>query len=378
MWLTLGESEQTHQWRKMKRGRSPAARNAGNIRNRSGSSSSSRSTSRKPFTSSTTTRGPTKETDDTITTGDDTTTGISTTGIPSTPSTTVAGPTTGTTTSKRTTAGTNAGGASPQTDTAVAAGVVGGLVGGVAITVVLVLLWRLILSRKRHRDRLDKGGTGGMGLIHANSSNSNVSPGGNLMPPSVPDVIMVSPGQHAPGMAEAVYDVIQEAENYKDDGPSLQPGRLHRNPQHTERQYTPDRECLVVEKDDHTSGDDNRLRDATTTDVKDTYNRLGAIEPDSDDTKTTGNKGTTAEYFVLEKSEDAYNKLGGDPIKSSTYEKNAYHRLGETVADTITSDTPDSRTPSSDYFVLERLDDADTKLGEKTSAGHAYTRFDVA
>lgn len=203
--------------------------------------------------------------------------------------------------------------------------------------------------------------------IHANSSNSNVSPGGNMVPPSVPDVIMVSPGQHAPGMAEAVYDVIQEAENYKlakTMVPPSNPGGYTEIP-NTRNVSTPqpDGECLVVEKDDHTSGDYNRLRDATTTDVKSTYNRLGAIEPDSDDTKTTGNKGTTAEYFVLEKSEDAYNKLGGDLITSSTYAKNAYHRLGETVADTITSDTPDSRAPSSDYFVLERLDDADTKLG---------------
>ncbi|XP_071082602.1 autotransporter adhesin BpaC-like [Haliotis cracherodii] len=65
----------------------------------------------------------------------------------------------------------------------------------------------------------------------------------------------------------------------------------------------------------------------TGTDVQGTYNTFGSMAVDNDDNEPAGNNGTAAEYFVLEKPEDTYNKLEGK--RSAEEEQEIYTKLGE-------------------------------------------------
>ncbi|XP_048253063.1 location of vulva defective 1-like isoform X2 [Haliotis rufescens] len=89
----------------------------------------------------------------------------------------------------------------------------------------------------------------------------------------------------------------------------------------------------------------------TTTDVQGTYNKLGSVADDNEDNEPAGNNGTAADYFVLEKPEDTYNKLEGK--RSAEEEQEPYTKLGEATPKRESEPPDDPGEPSREYFILE-------------------------
>ncbi|XP_048257696.1 uncharacterized protein LOC124146542 [Haliotis rufescens] len=110
---------------------------------------------------------------------------------------------------------------------------------------------------------------------------------------------------------------------------------------------------------------------AITTGVNSEYNRLGdTTEAGNSELTDTGSP--SLDYFVLEEPADTYNKLGVDGGATTTDTKNTCDRLGNTDVDKRPRDSEPYE------ILLKKSGDTYTKLGEKPSADeveHTYNKL---
>lgn len=110
---------------------------------------------------------------------------------------------------------------------------------------------------------------------------------------------------------------------------------------------------------------------AITTGVNSEYNRLGDTT-EAGNSEITDTDAPSLDYFVLEEPADTYNKLGVDGAATTTDTKNTYDRLGNTDVDTRPRDSEPYE------ILLKKSGDTYTKLGEKPSADeveHTYNKL---
>ncbi|XP_048253069.1 uncharacterized protein LOC124122334 isoform X2 [Haliotis rufescens] len=313
-------------------------------------------------------------------------------------------------------------------------GVVGGLFGGVVITVVIVLLCRACRSRRRHTEDEDGAGTKEshtyLGLIHTTSSSGKSSPGTNAVTSQVPDLIKVSAVQQASSAPSDVYDVIKEGDDnqlgvdpsacdqgdYVDITDDMTGAAVYSLAQAAPGMAVqggtpqPAAEYFVLEKDDPTGGDYNKLvRDGATktgtdvhgtynrlvrdgaaetgTDVQGTYNRLvrdGATETGTDVQGTynrLGREGATETGTDVQGTYDrlgregatetgtdvqgTYNRLVREGASETTTDvQGTYNKLGSTKYDNDDNEPGRNIGTAADYFVLETPEDTSNKLAQ--------------
>ncbi|XP_071083916.1 uncharacterized protein [Haliotis cracherodii] len=273
-------------------------------------------------------------------------------------------------------------GASQKTGTLVG-GVVGGLIGGVIITAVVVLLWRVWRKRRRygrissHRHQESPGEQ--MTNTHAylgpghTSDSQDKNKGANEKSSSVPDVVKTSVGSDTGECAivsesgdQGDYTEITDDITGAAGGGSVTTASHGMNPQGRRKPQH------AADKPD---GEYNSLGDAAVTkaDAKHTYDRLGDTNPDKALLRHTGNNGSGADYFVLEESEDNYNRLGDGATAITTGVSSEYNRLGDTT-EAGNSEVTDTGAPSLDYFVLEEPADTYINFGVDGAATTTDTK----
>ncbi|XP_048257779.1 uncharacterized protein LOC125383499 [Haliotis rufescens] len=105
-----------------------------------------------------------------------------------------------------------------------------------------------------------------------------------------------------------------------------------------------------------------------TTGVNSEYNRLGDTT-EAGNSELTDTDAPSLDYLVLEEPADTYNKLGVDGAATTTDTKNTYDRLGNTDVD---------RDSEPYEILLKKSGDTYTKLGEKPVADeveHTYNKL---